>query len=508
MSALRKRELGFAAVIALAAAVAVVSTAAAGADATARCHFVTKRVHGKLRKVRVCSSQALPPVRPVPGLPPAARQAGTVVLANAGHIAFAADSLWVMTPTAVVRVDPTTKRVAARVPHIFDFTGTPSGGWITGDDHAVWVTDLVHDQLLRIDPSTNTVAATISVGPAPAGVAIGAGAVWVANHHGRSLSKVDPATNRVVASILVGDQAAPVNLGPQSVAYADGVWFVTPDSDTFWVERLDPSTGHITTKTEVTQPCAELIPEGAAVWAAPSGCTTDNPLARFSQSGVDRTVPGVGPPISGVTAFGEVWDVGPGKVLRIDPSAARVAAGLQIATRAGSGIAATPDALWVSTSRGLYRLIDARSKVTQVRSGFAVPAGAESSAALVVVAAAVAGSTAAAVPETIRGTFARSFHSQDFPNSEEPSELYTMKITPTSVTWSAKGLGVSIEQAKTSGKLLLVRDKPGSVGRLCAVNGWGTYRYRVNGKKVSFIKVKDPCKQRTEVLGKTWIRQH
>jgi hypothetical protein len=128
-------------------------------------------------------------------------------------------------------------------------------------------------------------------------------------------------------------------------------------------------------------------------------------------------------------------------------------------------------------------------------------------AAVVALATVVAGSTAAAVPQTIRGTFTRSFHSQDFPNSEEPSGLYTMKITPSAVIWSAKGLGVSVEQAKTSGKLLLVRDKPRSVGRLCSQNGWGSYRYTANGKTVSFVTVKDPCKQRGEVLAKTWTRQ-
>jgi hypothetical protein len=120
----------------------------------------------------------------------------------------------------------------------------------------------------------------------------------------------------------------------------------------------------------------------------------------------------------------------------------------------------------------------------------------------------IGGSASAAVPRSIQGTFTRNFTTQDFPNSEEPFGTYTMKITPTAVIWTAKGLGVSFEQAKTKGTLLLVRDKPGSLGRLCAQNGWGTYRYTVKGKKVSFVMLKDPCKQRGEVLGKTWARKH
>jgi hypothetical protein len=125
-----------------------------------------------------------------------------------------------------------------------------------------------------------------------------------------------------------------------------------------------------------------------------------------------------------------------------------------------------------------------------------------------IVAALAGGSAAAAVPSSIQGTFTRHFTYSDFPNSEEPTGVYTMKITPLGVVWSAKGIGFAIEQAKTSGTLLLVRDKPGSLGRLCAQNGWGTYRYTVKGTTVSFTKIKDPCKQRGEVLGKTWVRKH
>jgi YVTN family beta-propeller protein len=351
------RRQGLVVVFVLAAiAVAVFSTALGATSASSACHFVKKRVHGKVRRVRVCPRPALPPLLGVPDLPRGVRQAGVVPLAGAGRIAFAANALWVMTPTAVVRIDPGTRRIATRVPHVFDVTGTPSGGWIAGDDRAVWVTDYAHDQLLRIDPGTNTVAATISIGPAPAGVAIGANAVWVANHHGRSVSKVDPVTDRLVATIPVGDQAAPAELGPQSLAYADGVWFVAPDNDTFWVERLDPATGRITAKEEITRPCGELVPEGTAVWGAASGCATDSPIVRFGQGGLERTVSEVGIPIAGATAFGALWAVVPGKLLRIDSDGA-IVAGVQVGTRDGNGVAATADALWVSTSLGLYRLV-------------------------------------------------------------------------------------------------------------------------------------------------------
>jgi hypothetical protein len=118
-----------------------------------------------------------------------------------------------------------------------------------------------------------------------------------------------------------------------------------------------------------------------------------------------------------------------------------------------------------------------------------------------------AGLASAAVPRSLQGTFTRHFTAGDFPNEEEPSGVYTMRVTPTTLVWTARGLGAPIEQARTNGRLLLVRDKPGSLGRICAQNGWGTYRYAVKAKSVTFVKVKDPCRERGLVLAKTWTRK-
>jgi len=117
------------------------------------------------------------------------------------------------------------------------------------------------------------------------------------------------------------------------------------------------------------------------------------------------------------------------------------------------------------------------------------------------------GSALGGLPRSIQGTYTRYFSTQDFPRSEEPFGTYAMRITATAVVWTAKGLGVLTEQAKVNGQLLLVRDKPGSLGRLCAVDAWGSYRYKARGTKVTFVKVKDPCTVRAEVLAKTWTRK-
>ena len=72
--------------------------------------------------------------------------------------------------------------------------------------------------LVRIDPSTDSVKTTITVGSRPRGVAWGDGSIWVANGGDGTFSRVDPQTNRVVATIAVGQS-------PQAlVATAGAVW--------------------------------------------------------------------------------------------------------------------------------------------------------------------------------------------------------------------------------------------------------------------------------------------
>ena len=323
------------------------------------CHLVKKRAHGKVIRVRVCTRPKpplMPNVRPVPGLAAAAQQAGTVPLKGAGHIAYAAGALWVMTPTGVVRVDPATRRVVTRVPHAFNFEEASSGGWIAGDASAIWVTDYVRNELLRIDPATNSVIATIMVGPNPAGVAVGGGAVWVANHHGRSVSKIDPATNRVVATIPVGDQTAPVEVGPQSLVYATGVWLIAPEAGAFAVERIDPATDDISAGFAIPGLCGELLPDIDAAWSATTGCGSTDSITRFAPTGVGSSASGVGPPLGGGSGLGSFWALTPGKLLRVDAASAAVVGGLRLLTDDGNGVALTPDAVWVTTFLGLYRL--------------------------------------------------------------------------------------------------------------------------------------------------------
>ena len=114
---------------------------------------------------------------------------------------FAADdtSLWVHEPTSLVRVDLATSAITGHVPlNWMDY------GYATTGAGSVWQTDYENDVLLRIDPVTGKVLASIPVGSAPEGVAVTAGSVWVADEHDGAVTRIDPATNTVVATIPVG----------------------------------------------------------------------------------------------------------------------------------------------------------------------------------------------------------------------------------------------------------------------------------------------------------------
>ena len=111
----------------------------------------------------------------------------------------------------VARIDGDTSTVIATI----------DAGWrpvnLAGGEGAVWVRNY-NRRLLRIDPATNTVVATVVArnegvaGPADTGVAVGGGSAWMVVSNG--IGRVDPATNEIV-------QVIPIGRG----GYVDLVWF-------------------------------------------------------------------------------------------------------------------------------------------------------------------------------------------------------------------------------------------------------------------------------------------
>lgn len=104
---------------------------------------------------------------------------------------------------------------------------------------SLWVTDVVADRVLRIDPSTGDVLARIDVGTAPTAVAVGQDAVWVANFNDATVTRIDPVTDESSGdAVIVGGK-------PGALAVGFGYVWVTRSKDDS-VIRIDTTTNEWT----------------------------------------------------------------------------------------------------------------------------------------------------------------------------------------------------------------------------------------------------------------------
>jgi hypothetical protein len=123
------------------------------------------------------------------------RVTARIPLDNATGVVGAFGSIWATGTEGVIRVDPGTGAVVARV-------SLPMAGWTAAGKDAVWVT--TPTGLSRIDPVTNAVTASVAI-PGPVGdPAVVAAKVWVPRIRAARVAVVDPASNAVVETVKVG----------------------------------------------------------------------------------------------------------------------------------------------------------------------------------------------------------------------------------------------------------------------------------------------------------------
>lgn len=223
-------------------------------------------------------------------LDPATRQVTATIRVNPGpaQLAFGAGSAWVATQNgggernvggvsfalgSLLRIDPSTNTVVATIP----IGARPKA--VVADDRDVWVTNFDDGTVTRIDAGTNQSVATIRVSDPetsrPSSIALGQDAVWVAISTGQgggenAVVRIDPAVNDVVARIPFGTMLADLN-----VAVGEGaVWvarneFVERDAGV--VARIDPAADQIMSTIPVgDKPAGIAVGEGA-VWVTRCG---------------------------------------------------------------------------------------------------------------------------------------------------------------------------------------------------------------------------------------------
>jgi virginiamycin B lyase len=150
-----------------------------------------------------------------------------------GGITFGAGSAWIVTkPSTLIRIDPKTNMVAASVE-----LPTGSQNPLFSDGY-VWITSIEHDSLLKLDPKTNTVVATISVGPKPRFITSGSGSIWTLNQGDGTVSRIDIESGKLVATIPVGIPGT----GGEITFGAGSVW---PTNIDFPVSQIDVATNKV-----------------------------------------------------------------------------------------------------------------------------------------------------------------------------------------------------------------------------------------------------------------------
>jgi virginiamycin B lyase len=128
-------------------------------------------------------------------------KAGLTGRAGPQGVTATADAVWVGIPNteAVVRIDPATNKVVATIP----VTTSPCGG-ITATDDAVWVSSCFDDEkVIRIDPRSNQVVGEFSVGGNNGGASVVNGYPWFPV--GNRLIRFNPTTNEVDGVVEFAD---------------------------------------------------------------------------------------------------------------------------------------------------------------------------------------------------------------------------------------------------------------------------------------------------------------
>ena len=122
-----------------------------------------------------------------------------------------AESVWVLSDSAgiLTRINPQTNSIQASI-KVKPFSYCAAFGygavWITNSGQIQYhrngeVTAGEPGSVQKIDPETNQVVATISVGFAPYFLATGENGVWILNQGDGSVSRINPDTNQLIATI-------------------------------------------------------------------------------------------------------------------------------------------------------------------------------------------------------------------------------------------------------------------------------------------------------------------
>lgn len=277
----------------------------------------------------------------------------TVIPLDADFSAIAAgvEGVWLLSSAGrVLQIDRATNQVVSDIE-----VPASEYGYIAVGAGSVWVTSFDHNALIRIDPPTNNVVATIAVGTNPESLLVTPKTVWTSNHRGGSISKVDVATNTVVATFAF---ANPGPSGPKGIVMTAGdLWTTVPNMLTLF--RISPTTGSIVARQQLLhEDLDHPISDGNYVYVATSDGTVEK-IDPSTNTVVQQLRPQLIPWLFARSAF---WAPSGQDLVRLDPATLEPAESWSLAAAAAEpldfmGMAVDHDAVWLIVgSRTLIRV--------------------------------------------------------------------------------------------------------------------------------------------------------
>ncbi len=214
---------------------------------------------------------------------------------------------------------------------VFKIEGAPDWQVVTED--ALWVANEPKDTIHRLDPKTNQVAATVTVGKKPcSGLAAGFGSIWTPSCGDHTLVRVDARTNRVIATIPAG----PAESEGGIAASPEGVWLVTDAKGV--LSRIDPATNRVGSEVAIAPKSASVLYGEGSIWVT---TPEKNLLTRVDPKTAKVTATievGPGPRFLTVGA-GSIWTLnqGDGSISRVDGKTGKLITNIVVGIPGGGG---------------------------------------------------------------------------------------------------------------------------------------------------------------------------
>jgi streptogramin lyase len=175
-----------------------------------------------------------------------------------------------LTAHDLVRLDPKTGEVTARVSKLPHERGSPAVG-----EGSVWFH--VAGKVLRIEPKTAEVVATIPTHGSLGVFAFGEGAVWVLEKTSlwpnaeSVLLRIDPSRNQVTDTIHIGKGAFSIAVGEGAVWVVQLQPTASPKPTPGKLLRLEPSSLHIVRAIRLWQHPGHVVVAAGSVWIGSFG---------------------------------------------------------------------------------------------------------------------------------------------------------------------------------------------------------------------------------------------